>query len=93
MRILATNYFLSVAKIFQKFLNNKRVDYLQKCRLSNDFQYGFRPYRLTADFLTVSAYIIATVFNMSVAARDVAHNKSKAFDMVCQASLLDKRKV
>ena len=50
----AKNYcpisLLSVnSKVFEKFLNNRLFDRLQKC----DFEYGFRSSRSTTDLLTV----------------------------------------
>ena len=31
-----------VSKFFEKLVNNRIVDHLQKCGLFSDFQYGFR---------------------------------------------------
>ena len=31
-----------VSKVFEKFVNNRIVDHLEKCGLFSDFQYGFR---------------------------------------------------
>ena len=31
-----------VSKIFEKLVNNRIVDHLEKCGLFSDFQYGFR---------------------------------------------------
>ena len=31
-----------VSKVFEKLVNNRIVDYLEKCDLFPDFQYGFR---------------------------------------------------
>ena len=42
-----------VSKVFEKLVNNRIVDHLEKCGLFSDFQYGFRSSRSTADFLTV----------------------------------------
>ena len=42
-----------VSKNFEKLVNNKIVDHLEKCGLFSDFQYSFRSSRLTADLLTV----------------------------------------
>ena len=42
-----------VSKFFEKLVNNKIIDILEKCRLFSDFQYGFRSSRSTADLLTV----------------------------------------
>ena len=41
-----------VSKVFEKLVNNRIVDHLEKCGLFSDFQYGFRSSRLTADLLT-----------------------------------------
>ena len=32
-----------VSKVFEKLVNNRIVDHLEKCGLFCDFQYGFRP--------------------------------------------------
>ena len=42
-----------VSKVFQKLVNNRIVDHLEKCDLFSDFQYGFRSSRSTADLLAV----------------------------------------
>ena len=42
-----------VSKVFEKLVNNRVVDHLEKCGLFSDFQYGFRSSRSTADLLTV----------------------------------------
>ena len=38
-----------VSKVFEKLVNNRIVDHLEKCGLFSDFQYGFRSSRSTAD--------------------------------------------
>ena len=48
-----------VSKVFEKLVNNRIVDHLQKCGLFSDFQYGFRSCRSTADLLTVASDRIA----------------------------------
>ena len=42
-----------VSKVFEKLVNNRIVDHLEKCGLFSDFQYGFRSSRSNADLLTV----------------------------------------
>ena len=79
-----------VSKVFEKLVNNRIVDHLEKCGLFSDFQYGFRSSRSTADFLTVVSHRIARAFNRSGATRAVALDISKAFDRVCHAGLLHK---
>ena len=81
-----------VSKVFEKLVNNKIVDHLEKCGLYSDFQYGFRSSRSTADLLTVVSDRIARAFNRSRATRAVALDISKAFDRVWHAGLLHKLK-
>ena len=56
-RSTAKNYcpvsLFVASKVFEKLVNNKIVDHLEKCGLFSDFQYGFRSFRSTADLLTV----------------------------------------
>ena len=80
-----------VSKVFEKLVNNRIVDHLDKC-LFSDFQYGFRSSRSTADLLTVVSDRIARAFNRSGATRAVALDISKAFDRVWHAGLLHKLK-
>ena len=71
-----------VSKVFEKLVNNRIVDHLEKCGLFSDFQYVFRSSRSTADLLTVASDRIARAFNRSGATRAVALDISKAFDML-----------
>ena len=94
-RSTATNYrpaslFSVVSKVFEKLLNNRIVDHLEKSGLFSDFQYGFRSFRSTADLLAVVSDRIARAFNRSGATRAVALNISKAFDRMWHAGLLHK---
>ena len=61
-----------VSKVFEKLVNNRIVDHLQKCGLFSDFQYRFRSCRSTGDLLTVVSDRIARAFNRSGATRAVA---------------------
>ena len=79
-----------VSKVFEKLVNNRIVDHLEKCGLFSDFQYGFRSTRSAADLLTVVSDRIARAFNRSRATRAVAVNISKAFNKVWHAGLLHK---
>ena len=81
-----------VSKVFEKFVNNRILDHLEKFGLFSDFQYGFRSSRSTADLLTVVSDRIARVFNRSGATQAVALDISKAFDRVWYADLLRKLK-
>ena len=71
-----------VSKDFEKLLNNRIVDHLEKSGLFSNFQYGFRSSRSTADLLTVVSDRIASAFNRSGATRAVALDICKAFDRV-----------
>ena len=71
-----------VSKVFEKLANNRLVDYLEKCGLISDFQYGFRSTRSTADLLAVVSDRIARTFDRSGATPAVALDMSKAFDIV-----------
>ena len=42
-----------VGKVFEKLVNNRIVDHLEKCGLFSDFQYGFRSSQSTSDLLIV----------------------------------------
>ena len=81
-----------VSEVFEKFVNNRIVDHLEKCGLFSDFQYGFRSSRSTADLLKVVSDRIARTFNRSGATRAAALDISKAFDRVWHAGLLRRLK-
>ena len=81
-----------VSKVFEKLVNNRIVDHLEKCGLFSDFQYGFRSSRSFADLLTVVSGRIVRAFNRSGATQAVALDISKAFDRVWHAGLLRKLK-
>ena len=83
------NLLSVVSKVFEKLVNNRIVDHLEKF---SDFQYGFRSSRSTADLLTVVSDRIARAFNRSGATRAVAIDISKAFDRVWHTGLLHKLK-
>ena len=79
-----------VCKVFQKLVNNRIVDHLEKYGLFSDFQYGFRSSLSTADLLTIVSDRIARFFKRSGATLAVALDISKAFDRVWHAGLLHK---
>ena len=54
-----------VSKVFEKLVNNKIVDNLEKSGLFSDFQYGFRPSQSTAYLLTVVSDRITRALNRS----------------------------
>ena len=81
-----------VSKVFEKLVNNRIADHLEKYGLLSGFQYGFRSSRSTADLLTVVSDRIARALNRSGDTQAVALDISKAFDRVWHAGLLHKLK-
>ena len=79
-----------VSKVFEKLVNNRIVDHLEKCGLFSDFQYGFRSSWSTADLLTVVSDRTARTFNKFGATQDVGLDISKAFNRVWHAGLFYK---
>ena len=71
-----------VSKVFERLVNNRIVDHLEKYGLFSDLQYGFRSSRSNADLLTVVSDRIARAINRSGATRAIALVISKAFDRV-----------
>ena len=72
--------FSVVSKVFEKFVNNRIVNHLEKCGLFSNFQYGFRSSQSTADLLAVLSDRMARAFNRSGATQVVALDICKAFD-------------
>ena len=81
-----------VSKVFEKAVNNRIVDHLQKCDLFSDFQYCFRSSRSTADLLTVVSDRILRDFNGPGATQAVVLDISKALEKVWHAGLIHKVK-
>ena len=69
-----------VSKVFEKRVNNRIVDHLEKRGLFSDFQYGFRFSQSTVDLLTVVSDRIPRAFNRSGANWAVALDIFKTFD-------------
>ena len=78
----SVSLFSVVGKVFEKPVNNRIVDHLEKCGLYSDFQYDFRSSRSTADLLTVVSDKIARSFNRTGGTQAVALDISKDFDRV-----------
>ena len=79
------------SKVFEKLVNYRIVDYLEKCGLFY-LQYGFRSSRSTSDLLTVASDRIARAFNRYGFTGALALEISQAFDRVWHAGLLHKLK-
>ena len=71
-----------ISKVFEKLVNNRIIDLLEKRGLFSDFQYGFRSSRSTTDLLTVLFNRIAKALNKSEATQGLALDLSKAFKNV-----------
>ena len=80
------------SKIFEKLVNNRIVDDLEKCGPLSDFHYGFRSSQSNTDLVTVVSARIARPFNKCGATRAVALDIYKAFHRVWHAGLLQKHK-
>ena len=81
-----------VSKIFEKLVNHRIVNNLEKYGLFSDFQYGFRSSRATTYLLTVVSDRNARAINRSGATRAVAFDIFKAFNRIWDAGLLQKLK-
>ena len=71
-----------VSTVFEKLVNNRIADYLEKCGLISDFQYGCRSSGITADVLAVVSDKIARAFNRSRATRALALDIFKVLNRV-----------
>ena len=74
-------------KVFEKLVNNRLVDHLEKFGLFSDFQYGFRSSRLYTNLPAIVSDRLAWAFNRSGANQVVALDLFKAFDKVWHAFL------
>ena len=71
------------SKVFEKLLNNRLVNHLDKSGVFSDFQYSFRSSRSTAGLLTIASDGgIARAFIRSGATQAIAFDISWAFDEV-----------
>ena len=94
-RSTAKNYcpvslFSVVSKVFEKLVNNRIVDHLEKCDLFSDLQYGFRSSWSAADFVTVVSDRIARAFSRCGATWALALDISYAVNRVLHAGVLHK---
>ena len=85
-------FLFVVSKVFEKLVNNRIIDHLEKYGHLSDFQSGFRSSWSTADLLTVVPDRIVRAFKRSGATRAVALDISKTFDRVWHAGLLHRLK-
>ena len=81
-----------VSKVFEKVVNNRIVDHIEKRGLFSDFQYGFWSSQSTADLLTIVSDRITRAFNRSGAARAMVLDTFKSFDRMWHAGFLHKLK-
>ena len=71
-----------VSKIFEKVVNDRLVDHLEKCGLFSDSYYSFMSSQSTADLPAVVSDRTVKAFHRYRAARAVALGVAKAFDRV-----------
>ena len=74
-----------VSKVFEKLVNNRVIDHLEKCGVFSSSQYGFWSSQSTANLLTVVPVVSdrnARAFNRSRANRAVALDMFKDFNRV-----------
>ena len=81
-----------VRKVFEKFVNNRIVDHLEKYGFFSEFQYRFMSFQSTTNLLINVYDRIARTFIRSGAFRAVALDISKVFDRLWHAGVLNKRK-
>ena len=55
-----------VSKVFEKLVNNRIVNCLEKCGLFSDFQCGFRSSRSSADVLTVVPELLGLLIGLGL---------------------------
>ena len=79
-----------ISKVFEKLVNNRILDQLEKSGHFSDFRYRFRSTWSSADLMTVVSDRIVRAFNRSRATPAVALDISKTFERVCHAALLHK---
>ena len=77
----------AVSKVFEKIVNDRIIDHLEKCSIFPDFHHGFKSSWSTADLLTVVSDRIARAFSRSGATGAVALDISKGFDRIWHAGL------
>ena len=82
-----TSLLSVVSKVFEKLVNDRLVDHVEKSGPLNDFQYVFRSFRSNAGFLTFASDTVARLSNRSVTTRAVALDVAKAFDKVWYADI------
>ena len=79
------------SKVFEKLLNNRLTDHLEKCGLISNFQYGFRSAQSATDLLTVVSKRIARAL-IDLGLLELQHLISRIFDRVWHAGLIHKLK-
>ena len=77
-----------VSKVFEKLINDRIVDHLEKQGHFSDCQYGFRSCQSTADHLTVVSVRIGRAFNRSGTTHAVALDIMQGFrqSLTCWSS-------
>ena len=92
---IPTNYrpvslISNIAKIFEKFINNRITNFINWCNLLTKNQYGFRKNRSTKDALFQLSNMIYNNLDTSTPIVITFLDLAKAFDTVQHQILLDK---
>ena len=64
-----------VSKVFEKLVNNRLVDHLQKYGVFSHFQYGFRPYQFIIELLYIIELLGLSIGLGLLALQHVLHPK------------------
>ena len=78
----------AISKVFEKLVNNKTADKLEKCDLFSNFQHGLMSSGSTPDLMRVVSDGISRAFYRCGATQAVALDIFKAFEKVWGAGLL-----
>ena len=71
-KYLPVSFLSVVSKVFEKLVNNRHFNHLEKCGFFSNFPHGFEPSRATEDLLTFVSDRIVRAFNRSGATRAIA---------------------
>ena len=72
----------SFSKTLEKLVYNRLIDYLSKCKILSDNQFGFRKHHSTEYALALLYHKISSAIDSNEATVGIFINLSKAFDTV-----------
>ena len=79
-----------ISKVFEKYVNDHIISYLEDNKIVSDKQYGFRQTRSSGDLLTYVSHLWSRALAYHGETFAIALDISKAFDMVWHQNLLHK---